>query len=222
MFSGIVEHVGVVRSIRRGARAHAAARIELDIGALSEGLRPGASVAVNGVCLTVVSCGAGQAVFDAVPETLARTNLGELSAGCPVNLERSLRVGDRVDGHFVQGHIDAIGVVERVQRAADDWRMTLRLPREVEPYVVHKGSVAIDGVSLTVADVHDTLLSVALIPETLARTTLGRRDAGDSVNVETDMLARLVVSRLAALTSSTVPAASRVTWDTLREQGFVR
>ena len=199
MFAGIVERTGLVHRLERSAHADRAVRLWVDMGDLLDGLALGASVAVNGVCLTLCDNRAGHGAFDVIPETLRVSNLGRLEPGAAVNLERSLRLGDRVDGHFVQGHVDAMGTVERVERDAGEWKLWLRVPADTMRYVVRKGSIALDGVSLTVVDARDDSLSVCLIPTTLERTNLGARRAGEQINVETDVFARLIVDRCAAI-----------------------
>jgi riboflavin synthase len=157
----------------------------------------GDSIAVNGCCLTVVDLGPGWWAADAVDETLDRTNLGELRAGDPVNLERPLAAGGRLGGHLVQGHVDGVG---RVTRVAPD--LEVEVPDSLRTYLVEKGSVAVDGVSLTVVEVTSTGFSVAIIPHTLASTTLGRRMPGDAVNLEADVIAKYVERLLLAGTAS--------------------
>jgi riboflavin synthase alpha subunit len=192
MFTGIIEHVG-----RLAERTGSALR--LDLGPLAEGLQPGASVAVNGVCLTLRERSAALGWFDVVAETLRRTALGELQVGDAVNLERSLRLGDRLDGHFVQGHVEDVGRVTRVERDAGEWLLWVTAPVELRPMIVPKGSIALEGVSLTIAAVRADEFCVALIPTTLARTTLGALRPGSRLNLETDLLARVLVSRCDAL-----------------------
>ncbi|RMF80652.1 MAG: riboflavin synthase [Planctomycetota bacterium] len=221
MFAGIVEDTGVVTALRNtGSQREGIMRVQIDLGELSRDLPLGASVAVNGVCLTVADLQGAVGGFDVIPETLARTTLASLRPGAKVNLERSLRVGDRIDGHFVQGHVDAIGRVESVGRRGGEWRVWLTANDEVAPLLIPKGSVAIDGVSLTIAETDGPRFSVALIPTTLARTTLGALRAGDSVNIETDLLARVIVQRLEAMGLSNRIGARGLSYDTLREQGF--
>ena len=152
----------------------------------------GDSIALNGCCLTVVLKTEEQLVFEAGPETLARTNLGQLKAGSPINLERSLRVGDRLGGHYVTGHIDALATLDE-RRDEGDWStFWFRVPAALTRQMASKGSVAVDGVSLTLVDVETERFSVALIPHTLAATTLGKLQHGDRVNIETDVLAKYV------------------------------
>jgi len=217
MFAGIVEGTGRVAQADRSAIGM---RLRIDLGPLAEGLTPGASVAVNGVCLTLVDLHGSVAAFDVVLETLRLTNLGRLQTGQRVNLERSLRVGDRIDGHFVQGHIDGCGTVAKVERGSGDYLVWVRVDEALSPYIVRKGSVAVDGVSLTVVDAGPDWFCVALIPTTLERTVLGERRPGDTVNIETDILARLVVSRLAQMSAPPDPKYSSLTLERLRDAGF--
>jgi riboflavin synthase len=189
MFTGIVETVGaVVSAERRGELV----RLELDAPAVAAGARVGDSVAVNGACLTVVSAQGARLAFEAMRETLDRTSLAGLRAGARVNLERAMRADARLDGHIVQGHVDAIGRVARLERAGDDVRLFVDCPPEFAELLVEKGSVAIDGVSLTVVGVRGDGFDVALIPHTLAVTTLGQRASGDCVNLEADVLGKYV------------------------------
>jgi riboflavin synthase len=180
VFTGIVEELGRVASLD-GPRL----RIAADLVTSDAGI--GDSISVNGTCLTVVDLGPGWWEADVVDETFSRTALGALGPGDPVNLERSVRVSDRLGGHLVQGHVDGIG---HVVTPSPDLRVTV--PRDLLRYVVEKGSITIDGVSLTVAAVHDDGLSVALIPHTAEVTTLGRRAPGDAVNLEVDVTAKHV------------------------------
>lgn len=200
MFSGIVESVGVVHRIRaaQSPSADGNTRLAIKLGPVADGLEPGASVAINGVCLTLTERSGSVGEFDVIPETLRCTNLGQLRSGGRVNLERSLRAGARVDGHFVQGHVDGTGAVDRIDRSAGEYRLWVRAEHELTPYLVRKGSVAIDGVSLTIAEARGDSFAVALIPTTLERTILGERKPADRVNLETDILARLVVERVDA------------------------
>lgn len=219
MFSGIVESLGRVAALRAPRGGDHPARLEIDAAALLDDLASGASVAVNGACLTLVGRAGGAAAFDVVPETLRRTNLGGLRAGDAVNLERSLRVGDRVDGHFVQGHVDGIGTITAIDARGADHVLHVAVAPSLSSYIVPKGSISLDGVSLTVVDAAEGRFSVALIPATLERTTLGRARVGDRLNVETDLLARLVVQRLVALVAAR-GGEGGVTLERLRAIGF--
>ncbi len=194
MFTGIVETLGRVVRVEpdpAGRRLVVAAEF-------APHLKLGDSVAVNGACLTVVAHDAATFAFQAVPETLRRTNLGDLAAGDRVNLERALRLGDRLDGHLVQGHIDGVGRVVERQRQGDAEFVWFACPPELTVQMAPKGSVAVDGVSLTLVDVGADRFSVALIPHTLANTTLGFRPVGAAVNLETDLLAKYVSKCLQA------------------------
>ena len=182
-------------------RSGPAARLTIESELVADGAAIGDSVAINGCCLTVVEIEQFQLSFEAGSETLSRTNLGDLSSGDGVNLERSLRVGDRMGGHFVTGHIDAVGqLAERVDEA--DWATCwFSLPQIYASQLAGKGSIAIDGVSLTVVDAHADRFSVALIPHTLSVTTLGGLNPGDRVNLETDVLAKYVARAMEATQS---------------------
>jgi riboflavin synthase len=184
MFTGIVEQMGEVE--RAGTRLAVTTPLAAE-------LERGDSIAVNGVCLTTVEIADSHFEADVMEETLSRSSLGRLQQGDRVNLELPLRVGDRLGGHFVQGHVDATGSVERVEQREHSRLVRVAAPPEILRYVVEKGSIAIDGVSLTVTEVDDEGFSVSLIPETLERTTLGAVAEGDPVNLEVDMLAKYAV-----------------------------
>jgi riboflavin synthase len=199
MFTGLVETLGTVRRLEAdGAGRH----LVIAAPALSADLILGESVAVNGACLTVVDNDAETCAFQVGPETLMRTNLGELSPGDRVNLERSLRLSDRLGGHLVQGHIDGTGrIAERTKQG--DWELVwFGCPSELATQMVSKGSVAVDGISLTLVDVAVDRFSVALIPHTLAQTTLGFKGIGATVNLETDLLAKYVAKYLQAISAT--------------------
>lgn len=193
MFTGLVQCLATVRGVQP---AEPGCRLDIESPELAAMARLGDSIAVNGCCLTVVENAAGRLSFEAGPETLSRTNLGELKPGSQVNLESSLRAGDPLGGHYVTGHIEAVGTVDARQDDRDWSTFWFRFPQELGRYLVPKGSVAVDGVSLTVVDVEDERFSVQLIPHTLAVTTLGKRAPGDRVNLETDLLAKYVQKQL--------------------------
>ena len=193
MFSGLVEHLGQVVEIIDDAPGK---RIVVDAGPVASDVRIGDSIANNGCCLTVVHIDGAKLSFDAGPETLAKTNLGELKVGAPVNLERSLRLSDRLGGHLVTGHVDAIGRIDEREDDADWSTIWFKVPSPLTLQMASKGSITVDGVSLTLVDVTDDRFSVALIPHTLSVTTLGRKQLGDSVNLETDLLAKYVARQL--------------------------
>jgi riboflavin synthase len=190
MFTGIVRELGTVDAFY-GSRLVVAAQ------ETAASATVGDSVAVAGVCLTVVEADAGRLAFDVVPETLARTALGRLTPGRQINLEPSLRVGDQLGGHVVQGHVDAVGRVRSVAPEGESHRVWVDAPETVVRYCIEKGSIAVDGVSLTVAAFDDEGFEVALIPHTLEVTTLGRLEPDDEVNLEADVLGK-VVERLVA------------------------
>ncbi|HSN54973.1 MAG TPA: riboflavin synthase [Candidatus Sulfomarinibacteraceae bacterium] len=195
MFTGLIEAVGTVRRV---ARAGAGARLEVAASwPDDERLRRGDSVAVNGACLTAVEPNAGGFTADISPETLSRTLLGELRPGAAVNLERALKLGDRLGGHLVQGHVDARILILAIEPQGGFQRWRLSLPPEHRHEVAAKGSVALDGVSLTVSGLGPDWFEVALIPETLAATTLGGLRVGAAMHLETDVLAKYVARRLA-------------------------
>jgi riboflavin synthase len=193
MFTGIIEDLGTVVSLEPLA---AAGRLTVRAATLSE-VRPGDSVAVNGVCLTAAEVGETEFTADVMSETLTRSTLGKLAPGDPVNLELAVTPTTRLGGHIVQGHVDGVGTV-RDRRPSEHWdEVDVELPEGLARYVVEKGSVTLDGVSLTVTAVAGPVVGVSLIPETLRRTTLGTRRVGERVNVEVDVLAKYVERLLA-------------------------
>jgi riboflavin synthase len=189
MFTGIIEVLGRVEEL---CREGTSARLVVRAPELVADLRIGDSVAVNGVCLTVTECRDGRLGFDAVAETLEKTALGELQVGSEVNLERAMRAGGRLDGHIVQGHVDGTGTVRSLEQSGEDVRLTIDCEGEFAELLVEKGSVAIEGVSLTVVDVEPRGFDVALIPHTLSVTTLGGLAPGRRVNLEADVLGKYV------------------------------
>jgi riboflavin synthase len=195
MFTGIVEELGRVRSV---VPNEGGARVEIECRTVLEDAALGASIAVNGCCLTVVELSDGCWTADAQRETLQRTTLGSLTTGDPVNLERPVRLNDRLGGHVVQGHVDAVGLVAARDDLPDgSTLLTVKAPDGIARYCVEKGSVTVDGVSLTITRVDDGSFDVALIPHTLGVTTLGSRGVGDAVNLEVDVLAKYVERLLA-------------------------
>lgn len=193
MFTGIVEHLAEVIAVQPEPPG---CRLTIDAGPLAAGATLGQSIAVNGCCLTVVQISNTQLSFQAGPETLARTNLGALCPGSHVNLERAMLPTTRLDGHLVTGHIDGAGHLIRRDEEADWATCWFSAPGALLRQMASKGSIAIDGVSLTLVEVHDTAFSVALIPHTLAVTTLGKLSIGATVNLETDLLAKYVARLL--------------------------
>jgi riboflavin synthase len=193
MFTGIIEESGAVKNIvniGRGKKLEIAARRIID------GVSDGDSVCINGVCLTVVRVGGNSFEAEAVPETLSCSTLAELKVGDRVNLERALCADGRLGGHFVQGHVDGVGVIQDVQRRVPGSWFTIRVGEDISRFVVEKGSIAIDGISLTVAEKRGDLISIAVIPFTLSSTNLSEKTIGDRVNIEVDIIGKYVRSFL--------------------------
>lgn len=221
MFTGLVEETGVVRSVRRAGHS-----LQITIGArkVLEGSRIGDSIAVNGVCLTVVALHSDAFTADVMPETYERTNLSQTPAGAPVNLERTMALGDRFGGHIVQGHVDGTGVIRTLKSDEIAVWLTVEAPAAVLRYVVPKGSVGIDGISLTVVDVTEERFRVSLIPHTYAMTAMSQKRPGDRVNLEVDILAkyveRMLTWRQAESNEANTSNESKVTEAFLRQHGF--
>jgi len=195
VFTGIVEELGEVTAVENLGDA---SRFRLRGPVVTEGAKHGDSIAVNGVCLTVVDFEDGEFTADVMAETLSRSSLGALTVGSRVNLERPMALGGRLGGHLVQGHVDGTGsIIER--KLSDNWEIVkVSLPADLARYVVEKGSITVDGVSLTVVDAGPDYFTISLIPTTLALTTLGIKQAGDPVNLEVDVLAKYVERLLGA------------------------
>ncbi len=189
MFTGIIEEMGRVKALRRDGGA---ARLTVSASTVLGGTAIGDSICVNGVCLTVVDLAKDGFSADVAVETLRVTNLGELKIGVNVNLERALQLSARIGGHLVSGHVDAVGRIREKREEGNGWRIFIDAPDAVLRYVIRKGSIAIDGISLTVADVDKSGFSVAMIPHTAKLTTLGFKTGGDSVNLETDIIGKYV------------------------------
>ena len=213
MFTGIVEHVGRLESLEINGSG---GRLRIHAGPLAESLSVAGSIAVNGCCLTAVEVSGGTFAADLSPETLARTTFGRMKAGARVNLERPLTAGKELGGHFVQGHVDGVGKISRLERQGENWWLEISVPPELERYVAMKGSIAIDGISLTVAALKGGLTSVAIIPFTYSHTNLQSLAVGDTVNVETDVLAKYIER----LMQKPGKASSNLTIARLAEEGF--
>ena len=215
MFTGLIEQVGSVAELRAGGDA---ARLTVRADYTADCVALGDSIAINGVCLTVVALGGGLYSFDASPETMQRTGFRTLKKGSPVNLERALRLSDRLGGHIVSGHVDCIALVESRRESSGSIVFSIRLPNEFARYVVAKGSVTIDGISLTVNSVSGNLFTVNVIPHTAAMTTLHSKRPGDEVNIETDILAKYV-ERL--ISDRDAGSSEGVSLETLAKNGFL-
>ncbi len=216
MFTGLIEEVGHVRrvdKVRTGLQ-----RLEVEARVVTDGLQLGDSVNINGACQTVVQVGTDRFSVESVSETLQRTTLGSLRVGDPVNLERALRASDRLGGHMVLGHVDGVGHLRRLDEGSGQWTLAVEPPTELRRYVAEKGSIAIDGISLTVAQVlADEVFTVAIIPHTFNHTHLSHAAVGDPVNLEVDVVARYV-ERL--LTSDPNAPRKRLEFEDLRRLGY--
>ena len=190
LFTGIIQGVGRVEKISKNKSKGRAAQLTVDLGKLAHRLKVGDSVCINGTCLTVVNLSKNKASFEMINETMKRTALGSLTLGDMVNIERSLKIGDTLDGHFVLGHVDGMGKIIDKVKQKDQTKLWVSIDKKLLKYIVPKGSIAIDGISLTVVDVNSNKISVALIPHTIAVTTLGIKKKGDLVNVEIDVLGK--------------------------------
>lgn len=211
MFTGIVEELGTVKALRRDAGG---ARLTISASTVLGGAALGDSICVNGACLTVVEKENGSFSADVAQETLKVTNLGDLRAGQQVNLERALQLSARVGGHLVTGHVDAVGRIREKRQEGNSWRVFIEAPEAALRYVIKKGSIAVDGISLTVADVDKAGFSVAMIPHTAKLTTLGFKTPGDGVNLETDIIGKYVERLLAGRVEG------GVNLELLRKAGF--
>jgi riboflavin synthase len=211
MFTGLIEEVATVINLSRGT----VGRVTIAAPKLAVGVAVGDSVAIDGACLTATSVAGPELTFDAVPETFSRTTLGDLKPGDSVNLESSLKAGEPIGGHFVQGHVDGVGTILTSRSLGESRVIRVNAPGDVLRYVVEKGSIAVDGISLTVASCDSTGFTTAVIPHTLEATTLNTKRAGDRVNLEADILGKYVEKMLGRLN------ASSVSEELLRDAGFM-
>ncbi len=217
MFTGIIQYVGTVRAVRTVGKGR---RITVDVGPLAEGLGLGDSVAVDGACLTACRIEAPMADFDVAAETVSRTTLAGAKAGTKVNIERALRLGDALDGHLVQGHVDGSGELRRIDRGADQWTVEISAPTDLTDEMVQKGSIAVCGVSLTITDVQAGRFSVALIPTTWTGTTFAGMSIGSKVNIETDVIGKYIRRYLGQITGGPGQTGG-LTMEKLRDAGFM-
>ena len=195
MFTGIVEGIGIIKKFEKKTNTRSAAKMKVDLGNLAKGLKTGHSVAINGVCLTVTRISKSEAEFEMIEETIKKTDLGKLESGDKVNIERSLKVGDRMEGHFVLGHIDGTGKIINIKKFPKEIKLWIELPNNLIKYVVKKGSIAIDGISLTLVDIIKNKISVCIIPHTMEITNLNSKKIGDKVNIETDILGKYIIPK---------------------------
>ncbi|WP_292270715.1 riboflavin synthase [Butyricimonas sp.] len=215
MFTGIIEEIGTIKGIKRGNRSVV---LEVKAKKVLEDLKVGDSIATNGVCLTVISFDSGSFCADVMPETMQRSNLGELRVGSPVNLERALSLNGRLGGHIVSGHVDGMGKIMGREKDENAIRVTIATSGELLRYIVEKGSITIDGISLTVVSVSDSVFTVSVIPHTRDETTLVKKQVGDNVNLENDVIAKYV-EKLMRPASSAEPKGG-LTLDFLLANGF--
>ncbi|MFQ6024990.1 MAG: riboflavin synthase, partial [Nitrosopumilaceae archaeon] len=189
------EGVGTVLKVERNTKNRSAIKMTLDLKKYSKGLKIGQSVAINGVCLSVTNILKNKCSFEMIDETIKKTDLGNLISGDKVNIERSLKIGDRIEGHFVLGHVDGVGTIIKIEKRPKEVKIWIELPRNLAKYVVKKGSIAIDGISLTLVDVIKNKISTCIIPQTMKVTSLGAKKVGDKVNIETDILGKYVLAQ---------------------------
>ena len=216
MFTGLIEEIGTIQSILKGTKS---AKIVIQAKKVLEKVQLGDSIAVNGVCLTVTDFTSHSFAVDVMAETIGRTNLGDLTAGSKVNLERALRLGDRLGGHLVSGHIDGLGIIRDFKQEDNAVWVSISAPPEILKYIIQKGSIAIDGISLTVAYVDERVFKVSIIPHTKNVTTLLKKSPGDAVNLECDMIGKYIEGFL-NFKKSPAPNTG-VDMDFLRENGFL-
>lgn len=217
MFTGLIEEIGSIKSLQKGGKA---IRLGISAHKIMDDVKLGDSIATNGICLTVVSFDSKGFSADVMPETMSRTNFGLLAAGSRVNLERAVRVGDRLGGHMVSGHVDGLGEV--VGKEQDDnaiW-VSIAAPKNILKYVIEKGSIAIDGISLTVAYVDEKIFKVSIIPLTQEDTTLTSKKPGEKVNLECDMTAKYIEKFMFHRDDETTDKQSNISMDFLKENGF--
>jgi riboflavin synthase len=195
LFTGIVEGIGKILEIKQNTKNRSAIKMTVDLGKNSKGLRTGQSVALNGVCLTVTEINKSKCNFEMIEETTKKTDLGNLKVGGIVNIERSLKVGERLEGHFVLGHVDGVGVIKKIEKKPKEVQIWFEIPKNLARFVVQKGSIAIDGISLTVVDVKKNIASVCLIPHTIDVTNFSTRKVGDKINIETDILGKYLLKQ---------------------------
>jgi len=213
MFTGLIEMLCIVKSVRH---AVGSMQLTVDLGKLADETKVGDSIAINGVCLTAAQLTGSVAVFDVSPETSRKSALGKLKAGSQVNVERAIKAGDRLGGHIVTGHIDGTATITAVHKQDRFWNIKFSAPSMLLDQMVVKGSVAVDGISLTIASLDKGSFSAAIIPETLKKTTLGKTKIGDSVNIETDIIAKTVKKQLENMPGQ----QQKLTVERLKELGF--
>jgi len=193
MFTGIISGTGKVEKIAKSTKNRSAVKMTVNLGKCAKGLKIGQSVALNGVCLTVTKLSKNLGRFEMIDETTKKTDLGNLKIGSIVNVERSLKAGERLEGHFVLGHVDGVGTITKIQKKPKEVQVWFNVPKKLAKYIVNKGSIAIDGISLTVVEVKNNNVSVCFIPHTIQVTNFRTKKVGDKVNIETDILGKYIL-----------------------------
>ena len=192
MFTGIIVGTGKVTKLDQKTKNRSAIQMTVNLGKYAKGLRIGQSVAINGVCLSATKISKNNCIFEMIDETTNKTDLGNVKTGSTVNIERSLKVGDRLEGHFVLGHIDGVATITKIEKKPKEVKFWFKIPKKLTRYVVKKGSIALDGISLTVVDAKKDLASVCLIPHTIKVTNFKSKKVGDKLNIETDILGKYI------------------------------
>jgi len=195
MFTGVIEGVGKVEKITQNTKNRSAFQMTDDLGNYAKGLKVGQSVALNGVCLSATKISKNKCDFQMIDETIKKTDLGNLVKGATVNIERSLKVGERMEGHFVLGHVDGIAIIKKIEIKPKEVKVWFEVPKKLAKFIVKKGSIAIDGISLTVVDVTKNKTSVCLIPHTMKVTNFHSKKVGDTINIETDILGKYILKQ---------------------------
>ena len=193
MFTGIIEGIGKIEKISKNTKNKSAIQMTVNLKKHAKGLKIGQSVALNGVCLTVTKLSKSSCIFEIIEETTKKTDLGNLKIGGIINIERSLKAGDRLEGHFVLGHVDGVGIIKKILKKPKEIQIYFEIPKKLSKYVVKKGSIALDGISLTVVDIKNTLACVSLIPHTMNITNFSTKKVGDKINIETDILGKYIL-----------------------------
>ena len=193
MFTGIIVGTGKVIKLDQKTKNRSAIQMTVNLGKYAKGLKIGQSVAINGVCLSATKISNNNCIFEMIDETTKKTDLGNVKAGSTVNVERSLKVGDRLEGHFVLGHIDGVATITKIEKKPKEVKIWFKIPKKLTKYVVKKGSIALDGISLTLVDVKKDIASVCLIPHTINVTNFKSKKIGDKLNIETDVLGKYIL-----------------------------
>ena len=193
MFTGIITGTGKIKKIEKNTKNQSAIKVLVDLGKNSRGLKIGQSVALNGVCLSATNISKNNCMFEMIDETMKKTDLGNLKVGSLINIERSLKVGERLEGHFVLGHVDGVAIITKIEQKPKEVKIWFKIPKKLTKYIVKKGSIALDGISLTLVDVKKDVASVCLIPHTINVTNFKSKKIGDKLNIETDVLGKYVL-----------------------------